>query len=266
MKRYSHWFAALAAIVLVISGLPTFEDAFQRNMAGGALVRFLLSRSRPDPSELTKTISGLQRWVSDQPDMSDSRTMLAQLYAAKGRSLYARGARSEAIADLKMAWTNAPSLNLLNHDLGVAYAETGQPVLAMFYLKRQLELHPEPWTWVYLGTLYLGMNQLDQAEASYRAALTMTPYADDGAYDGLARVYFQIGAYSQAADYARKAAELRPDRWDYWLDLARASCGSGDSDQAVRAYERAFALNPTSSALGQELDQAQARACRSRGP
>ena len=117
---------------------------------------------------------------------------------------------------------------------------------------------PAPYT--HKGDLYLrletvpeGVDQLDQAEAAFEAALEISP-TDADALDGLARTYSARGAGADAADFARaerrfkQAIDLAPDNASAFLALGDLYQASGRSEDAVAQYRKAVKLQPDNPA------------------
>lgn len=66
-----------------------------------------------------------------------------------------------------------------------------------------------------------------------------------------ALVLEEMGAYADAAEAARAAAEREPTNWRTWFVLARVEAQAGRPRAAVAAYERARSLYPRSSLFRQ---------------
>jgi tetratricopeptide (TPR) repeat protein len=218
--RVMNWFILIGITLLSVNFI--YPTGWLRNLSAINLIHFIFSPNSSNIAIIQSNINQLSRCIAVHPNDIATKKMLAKFLTFIGRDFSARGQRDAAIDYWNRAWALDSTIHLLNHDLGVAYAESGQPERAIFFLERQQTLHPEPWSWVYLGTIYLNLKNLDKAEECYRAALKMSPWADDGAYDGLARLFIQRANCSRAVSYAKKALELRPERCDYWNGLIQA--------------------------------------------
>lgn len=218
--RVVNWLVLITVVMLSVNII--YSSGWLRNLSGIHIVHFILSPNSSNISIIQSDVDKLTRCVAARPDDIATKKMLARILTFVGRHFRARGQHEVALDAWNQAWMMDPTIHLLNHDLGVTYAESGQRERAIFFLEQQQALRPEPWSWVYLGTMYLDKKNLDNAEKCYLAALKMSPWADDGAFYGLARVFFQRENCFQAADYARKALDLRPERCDYWNGLIQA--------------------------------------------
>ena len=84
---------------------------------------------------------------------------------------------------------------------------------------------------VNLGNIYLELNRLEEAKASFVKALEIQP-GSAAAYYGLGQVALSKRAYAEAVDYFEKALALAPDANRIHYSLAMAYRGLGDAEKA----------------------------------
>jgi tetratricopeptide (TPR) repeat protein len=97
--------------------------------------------------------------------------------------------------------------------------------------------------WGHLGTSYLMLGRLSEAENRIRRAVELDPeYAK--AYYGLAQVYLQQGRIAEAEIGFRRAAELDPRQSSTFFNLGNLHRARGELGPAIDAYRRAVELDP----------------------
>jgi adsorption protein A len=115
------------------------------------------------------------------------------------------------------------------------------------------------------AVLALASFQATGQTATPRAA-ARGPQAAHAAADAGYKAYARRD-YAAAAELARRATGLAPQRRDYWLLLAQALLAGGDADRAEEALNRAAQARGDDAALGRaraELAQARTEAARRR--
>lgn len=122
--------------------------------------------------------------------------------------------------------------------------------------------------------------KLEEAEEGYRAVLGMDPL-HVSARNNLALIYYQLGELATALELLEETVSIRPDFADAWnnlgsvkfslgdvegariallkaielghrgapINLARLSARVGDAETALKAAEKAYALNPCAEAV-----------------
>jgi Flp pilus assembly protein TadD len=169
---------------------------------------------------------------------------LAQLPRAKGRYLpddpprpdeqeqRARTALSEGAPDV------AAMVDLANVALARRRIELARAILA-----RAQEVAPDDATvWNALGRVDLALEARMKAEARWKKAIELTPGHAD-ALTNHGQLLVEAGDFAGAAALLKQAVRSAPASAPSWLDLGNAYRGMARFDDAVRAYERALALD-----------------------
>ena len=65
-----------------------------------------------------------------------------------------------------------------------------------------------------------------------------------GGGDRTGNLYFDADQYEKSIQAYRKALELKPDNADVWTDMGVMYRKAGRSDEAVKAFDQATAVNP----------------------
>jgi len=105
-----------------------------------------------------------------------------------------------------------------------------------------------------LGAVSFVLKDIDSAEKAYRRAIKLNPnYAD--ALVNLGTIYHEKARvetdpakskalFAEAADSYRKALRSLPNHADAWANMGLALFEMGELGKAIKAYERAYYLNP----------------------
>ncbi len=123
-------------------------------------------------------------------------------------------------------------------------AQLAQRKDASAALQRAAELLPrDAEVRANLGGLQAAQGELDAAEVSYRAALSIDP-ALAQAHSNLGDVLASQGRWAEAADHCRQALALQPRLAAAHNNLGRAQAGQRRWVEAEAAYRQALALQP----------------------
>ncbi|MHB9004667.1 MAG: O-antigen ligase family protein [Coriobacteriia bacterium] len=135
-----------------------------------------------------------------------------------------------------------------------------QFVLAETQLKDVIEFVPWEYdNYVFLANLYnLGAEYLDpgyvdDAVEWARKGVAVERYGPAVRFQ-LARALLKQGNIAEAKEHIAYAAELDPNYADAWVLLGDIARAEGDSEAAVDAYRRAFALMPTRTDLQSRIE------------
>lgn len=95
----------------------------------------------------------------------------------------------------------------------------------------------------FMGLSYYKLNNLKEAEAEYKKAISINPdYAP--AHSSLSAVYLKYGKFDQAAESAKKAIRLDPNfSWAH-NNLAIAYMDTGRLDEAIEEFTNAISISP----------------------
>jgi tetratricopeptide (TPR) repeat protein len=182
-------------------------------------------------------------------------------YLGLGRAYRAMGQEEAARRSYHQAVELYPGNFLARLELAQVYAGTDEGEKAIDLLRETIQLRPDYLpAFEALGDLYLARGWQEAALAEYRHAVDDGPVTGDF-HLALADLYWRKGLQRPAITEYRAAADSplwkAPDRGrgTAYLALARVYQAEGQDDQAVIAYERAIAyepsLQPAYTALGE---------------
>ncbi|MCZ7574997.1 MAG: tetratricopeptide repeat protein [Ardenticatenaceae bacterium] len=183
-----------------------------------------------------------QAWVSAAPESAPGHLVLGLLYAETQKT-------EAAIAELEQATALAPCSVPAHLVLGGLSWQRGEYAAAAAEYRTVTTLDPRNADAFYLlgVTLFLQSGEgqttalLDEAAQSLRAALALRPALTAARYV-LGKVYFDQGAYDQAAvEWERVTQEVPSDPTAY-ISLADAYEKLERLDEAIAAYQKALAL------------------------
>ena len=188
--------------------------------------------------------SVVARWVSDDRSISPSST--------------APPAATDSISALEARASSRPDDARVWQQLAAAYSREAARTqdaalfdLASRAVGKAIELAPgEPDTHVAAGTVALGAHRFHDAAASGKSALALRP-DDRSALAVSIDAAVELGRYDEAATFAQRLADLRPDatalaRISYLRELHGDITGARD---AMRAAEQAAAATPAEAAV-----------------
>jgi serine/threonine-protein kinase len=158
----------------------------------------------------------------------------------------------------------------------MAYEQLNRPGDAESILKRDIELHPQQWAgYKRLGSFYASLGRYDEAVSAFTQVVKLAPdsisgysnlgaiyvvqgnYADASkaleksiaiqptaaALSNLGAAYFYLRKYQDAARAYAQAAQLSPNEYEIFGNLAEAYAQIGGSqDESRRNYTRALSL------------------------
>ena len=152
------------------------------------------------------------------------------------------GDTSAAIADGEQAVQLDPASDLSLSTLARALTRAGRYREAAQCVRQAVALNPTVVNyWLQLGNCMLKQGQWEEYVADLGRAAALSPDADailSAQSDGLSCV----GRYRDAADCARRALQLKPERWYYGLQLALSLMRLGEWKEAVALLDRACAV------------------------
>lgn len=154
----------------------------------------------------------------------------------------AEGNYSKAISLWKRVLEIHPSLHKARRDLAMGLMEIGDIEGAKNHLIEVLRLNPgDPWGWVVLGNLYAKSEKdWPTAEKFLRRALEVSP-DDAWALNGLAAMTAQRGQTDEAVKLFERAISSNPGLPNPYYGLGVTFHRSGQSDLALAALDRLFA-------------------------
>jgi len=127
---------------------------------------------------------------------------------------------------------------------GVSYQLGGQPEKALEWYERALAIAPgQPQVLGNLGTLYLEMNDLDNAAEVFLTAIERDPAQIESVVN-LSSLYLLQSEPEKALDICRRALEIQPGLHAASFNKGRALFTLERYEEAERAYRQALELQP----------------------
>jgi len=137
--------------------------------------------------------------------------------------------------------------------LGAAAIEDGRLGEAEGALARAAALAPDrPWVHAQRARALVALGRWREAAAAAEAAEALSP-ADPLVRDTLGCAWSHINLPDRAIAHFEAATAARPDRADFWFNLAGGLRFMGRLDEAESAYERALSLSPSLATAHQAL-------------
>ncbi len=131
-------------------------------------------------------------------------------------------------------------------DLGMTWALSGQPGMAVIGLKKAIELSPAGQTdrlTASLAGVYLGSDQIEEGETLFKQLLDRNP-KNSGALLGLARAAIRRRHFPEATEYLKRAEQLGVPKERLALDYAVMELLTGKTDQARVTLQEVVDLAP----------------------
>ena len=177
-------------------------------------------------------------------DLIDMRKGAAETYLLAGQ-MYQTGGNFQKAEELykKAATLNPENIQCLEK-LASLYITRNRITDAISLYRRISEIDPkDPICHLNIGILSMRLKQLDKAEKAFRKVIEVAPESSGG-YRELAQLYLRAGrGYPEARALAEKAVALEPTALNYFV-LSWACDMNGDSENALKAIERAIQLEP----------------------
>ena len=123
------------------------------------------------------------------------------------------------------------------HIMGLAKREEGDYQAAIGFFRRAIAIEPRSVRhFGELGQVYAAMERPDLEVDIYRHIILMEPHLSEG-YRNLAIALHEMGMVQEELACYRKALELKPDDYQYFLGVASALLALGDYQQGWPALE-----------------------------
>lgn len=131
---------------------------------------------------------------------------------AEGRALHERGRVQDAFAAYRRALAADPANPEAESLLGLAYAALGQVEIGLAFLRRAVQARPHAAHYrVNLARTLAAQGRHDEAEREFAAAAALSP-DDADLHEALAGLQYRRGAVAEAAQSARRALTVAPER------------------------------------------------------
>jgi tetratricopeptide (TPR) repeat protein len=194
-----------------------------------------------------------------------------QILVQQAFDFHQKGQFSEALPLLRRAYELAPQDYFVNLLLGIDSLRTGEPKVAIPFLKKASRLRPkEEYPLAYLGEAYASQALYEDAAEAYIKAAHVAPGSSESAVafvdfalarfatmserlrsskKGLSAEYRLRALAQQEPDASqlsllRRAADLDPTAPGIWSDLARAALVGGDLADAKAFADKALEADP----------------------
>ena len=179
---------------------------------------------------------------------ADTEKTESQVYSEKGSKLLREQNVEGAIEALEKAIELNPANNEAYKNLGIAYLWIDRRDDAVAVFKKLIEVAPDYIEgYRNLVLIYNMTGSYEEAILYGEKALELDP--NDFAVMGyLTHDYLTIGEYEKAVEYSKKLIENNPDFPRAYRILAMAYDGSGDVDNARKAFEKSYNITRKTSA------------------
>jgi tetratricopeptide (TPR) repeat protein len=118
--------------------------------------------------------------------------------------------------------------------------------------EEEKESGPTAWLLSRRAEAFSGTDKLDEAAASYRAALQLDP-ANESAATALLSVHISRSTYDEAREDARMFEENNPKSWNMMSWRGWIENQTGNADLAIGHYQRAIAAKPDEAYLYRDV-------------
>ncbi len=164
------------------------------------------------------------------PDDAAARNNLGWLYMTSGQY-------EEALKEYKATVRIFPDMPLSYGGIEWIYLEKlGRIDSAMIWVKKMMSDNPgNVWGYFYLGSAYLGLDSLSQAETAFRKAYEINPDFFVNTYR-LAHTYRLMGQYNEAIEILIKVRESNQDEISALYDLGINYQSMGNQKEAMKYY------------------------------
>lgn len=223
------WALAARQLELAVARNPGYADAHaylgfaldQLGYPDDAAPHLLGALGAAEPSALVRTLLGLH-------------------YDRLGDPVVAR-AQYEAAYDL------APDNPAICAEIGQTWAAEGRYAAAEIWLREAVSLKPDdPKMWEILARFYLDHGIVSEDDAVHAADKLLELAPDQArAHDLRGWAALEVGDYSTAEEYLRRAVELDPGLASGYYHLGLLHLARGHPDQAREAFTRAVDLDTT---------------------
>jgi tetratricopeptide (TPR) repeat protein len=216
----------------------------------------------------------LQRAVTINPTLSESRANLGNVYLRKGQideavyeylvaleinpgdakthnnlgNAYFRQDRmQDAISQYALSLKLDPNYVDAYQNIAVAYSRQEKFGYAILNLKQALDLKPEmPGLYSQLGEVYFMMGDYGASAFQYKKAVSLKKDFAEAHY-GLGICYNKLGLADKEIQEYLQALAIQPNMLPALLNLANAYFSKKDYDSAIEYYNKAVLIKPDDS-------------------
>ncbi len=185
----------------------------------------------------------------------------AEAHVVLGRALWSAGRRADALKALRTAIMEAPSRPDAHLHLGVILTTLEDHEEATAHLRTARELNPgHVPTLIALCDAHRSAGRTWEAFEAIREASALEP-RNAVVYANMAAVLSVTTMLDMAAAAARLALALSPDLWAAAYNLGMILMTQGRDEEAVAAYARAVAIDPSNGMSLFQLVKLHERSC-----
>ena len=170
----------------------------------------------------------------------------AEIYLQQAIAYYEASRWQEVVEACQNAVNAVPDLAEAYKLWGNALQKLGQPLEAMGYYAKALEIQPDmAEVYANLGSLYAQQQKWDKAEQYYRKAIVLKPDFS-GAYRNLAKVLKQSGELEKAKECESQLLSLSSETVtvEEYLRLGDRLIQENKPEQAINYYLQAIKVSP----------------------
>lgn len=206
-----------------------------------------------------EAISFLEKFISDNPEASNARMLLAGFYRDKGQEMKARPLLVELFADesvelsSKLIMLGAYNAEL-NMDRSKGLTDAGKEAFALTLLDSLRKSNSnDPAVHIVGGDLYLSVGKLREAQQEYLAA------AEEGdvnfeVWENLLFLEIQLEQFDQAISHSEKAMEMFPNQAMVHYFNGFAHLRKRHFEESIFAFEQAKKLASANNGLVAEIN------------
>ncbi len=180
----------------------------------------------------------LERAVTINPTLSESRSNLGNMYLQKNRL-------GDAIQQYRSALNLNPGDSKTHYNLGNAYMASEEFNAAASSYRQAIMLDPNCVdAYRKIAVLLCKQERYSQALAQLNVALSLNRDNPD-VYGQLGDVYYRMQDYSNGLASFRRAVDLKPDWAEAHYGLGICHGALNQTVDEIRSYQQALAINPT---------------------
>lgn len=202
-----------------------------------------LAEALIEAGDRATAITALRRSLDLDPGRIRPTRRLLGLLLKAGRAAEASALASQALRHLPDLGDLPPHMARAWRLHAAALREAGTPERAEALLRQALDVVPNDWTTlVDLGVILRALNRVEEAVASYRAALER---GESGTlHANLGNALALLGHAGEAETHLRRAVELDPGAVLAHYNLGTLMADADRPEDALEAFSRALALKP----------------------
>ncbi len=246
--RAAAW--TMVGMVMMIAALVTFhrnyvwidpmllyEDTVRKSpMAERA--HYNLGNTYKAREEWDKAIQAYRRAIQIQPAFLGSHNNLGLCYAKKGEL---EKAEQEYLIALRIQPKAIPTLM----NLGTLYLRMERIELAHEQFQKVLSIDPDNSdAYLHLGDIHAARGRWPEAESAFRRAVELDPDNKE-AHVQLAEISLRLQKHrDETLQELQEALKGDPEDYDAWMLMGNVLAQKGQTEDALRAYDRATGINP----------------------